>query len=100
MERYRKLDSEGGEQSGLVRTFISKVANILGLDFDEGPVANAMEQAHQEMREEAHEQHLQWAVDNGRITEEDAKEIRKWLRNRPEAMRELGVRGHPHHGLY
>ena len=82
---------EGEGDNGPVRTFISKVASTLGLG--EEQVADAFKQARQEMRDEAREQRLQQAVENGLITEEEADQIREWWQNRPEALDELGPCG-------
>jgi len=83
-------DSPGDGDNGPVRAFISKVASILGLE--EEQVADAFEQARQEMRDEAQGQCLQDAVEEGRITEEEADQIRQWWQNRPEALEEFGCR--------
>jgi hypothetical protein len=48
-------------------TFVSKVADKLGLDED--TVATAMQEARQEMMDEALAERLQEAVDEGRITQ-------------------------------
>lgn len=83
-------DSTSDGDNGPVRTFISKVASILGLG--EEQVADAFEQARQEIRDEAQGQCLQDAVEEGRITEEEADQIRQWWQNRPEALEEFGCR--------
>ena len=80
-----------GDGNGPVQTFISKVANILGLD--EEQVADAFQQAHSEMRDEAFEKRLQKAVESGSIAEEDADQILEWWQNKPEAVGELGLLG-------
>jgi hypothetical protein len=69
-------------------TFVSKVADKLGLDED--TVATAMKEARQEMMDEALAERLQEAVDEGRITQEQADQISEWMRSRPEALDELG----------
>ena len=99
-------DSDEGEVSTTVergQIFIGKLAEILGLD--EGEVADAVQQAHQEMREEMQQQRLQKAIDEGLITEEEAEQIQEWWDSRPEAMQQLGppggfagVFGHQMHG--
>lgn len=80
-----------GEKGGGMQTFISKVAGILGLQ--EEQVADAFKQARQEMQDEALEQRLQKAVENGRITEEEADQIRGWWQDRPEALEKFGSPG-------
>jgi hypothetical protein len=68
--------------------FVGKVAEKLGLD--EETVAAAMDEAREEMRQEAMEKRLQEAVDNGVITQEQADEILAWMESRPAALDELG----------
>lgn len=75
------------------QVFISKVANILGLE--EEQVADAFIQARQEMFKETQEQRLQQAIEDGLITEEEATQIREWWQDRPEALQSLGQPGHP-----
>jgi hypothetical protein len=83
-----------GDQSGdnsPQQTFTSKVANILGLP--EEQVANAFNQACQEMQDEALEQRLQKAVESGQLTQDEANQIMEWWQNRPEALENLGPLG-------
>jgi len=87
--------AEVGSDAGLRQVFLSKVAGIL--EIDEGELADVFKQARQEMRGEALEQRLQRAIEEGRITEEEADQIREWLDSRPEALQQLGPPGHPHH---
>ena len=83
------VDTDGGPG----KIFISKVANILGLEEDQ--VSDAFRQARQEMFQEAQEQRLQKAIENGLITEEEATQIREWWQDSPEALQRLGQPGHP-----
>jgi hypothetical protein len=68
-------------------TFVSKVADKLGLDTD--TVATAMKEARQEMMDEALAERLQEAVVDGRITQEEANQILEWMKNRPAALDDL-----------
>ena len=91
-------DSEdNGEQSTdnttPCETFISKVADKLGLEYD--VVSDAMQEARQEMMEEALQERLQEAIDEGIITQEQADQILEWMQNRPEALDQLGGFGVP-----
>ncbi|MBM4462929.1 MAG: hypothetical protein FJ012_06275 [Chloroflexi bacterium] len=70
------------EQSTPGQTFISKVANILGLP--EEQVAAAFKQARQEMQDEALQNWLQKLVDEGRITQEEADQYLEWWQSRPD----------------
>ncbi len=82
------VDTDGGPR----QVFIGKVASILGLE--EEQVANAFRQARQEMFQEAQEQRLQKAIDDGLITEEEATQIREWWQDRPEALQSLRQADH------
>lgn len=73
------------------QVFISKVANILGLE--EEQVADAFILARQEMFQEAQEQRLQKAIENGLITDEEATQIQQWWQDQPEALQSLGQPG-------
>ena len=81
------VDTDGGPR----QVFIDKVATIL--DLEEDQVADAFGQARQEMFQEAQEQRLQKAIENGLITEEEATQIREWWQDRPDALQNLGQRG-------
>lgn len=85
-------EGEAGSDSGPGQVFISKVADILGLD--EEQLADAFIQARQEMWEECCEQRLQRAVEEGRITEGEAEQIREWWDSRPEALQQPGAAAH------
>jgi len=85
-------EGEAGSAGGPRQIFISKVADILGLD--EEQLADAFIQARQEMWEECCEQRLQRAVEEGRITEGEAEQIREWLQSRPEALQQPGAAAH------
>ncbi|MBA7470919.1 hypothetical protein ES703_50386 [subsurface metagenome] len=85
-------EGEVGSDGGPRQIFLSKVADILGLD--EEQLADAFLQAQQEMRDEAQEQCLQTAVEEGLITEQEAEQIREWWDSRPEALQQLGAQAH------
>jgi hypothetical protein len=76
------------EESSPMQTFISKVANILGLP--EQQVADAFEQAHQEMQDEALQNWLQKLVDEGKITQDEADQYLQWWEARPDIGLGLG----------
>ncbi len=63
---------------------LPRVAEIL--DIPQEDLVNAFNQARREMREEACIRYLDKAVEKGRITEEEADEIREWRAQRPEVM--------------
>jgi len=85
-------EGEVTENGGPGQIFIGKLADILGLD--EGEVADAVQQARQEMREEMQQQRLQTALEEGLITEAEAKQIREWWDSRPEALQQPGAAAH------
>ena len=76
---------------------LARVAGILGIPQED--LANAFKQAQQEMREEAFSRYLDKAVEEGRITEEEANAIIEWNKQRPEVLgaglfpRTLGASG-------
>ena len=75
-----------GETSGL--GLIARVASILGLQ--EQQVQDAFDQARQELRDEQIEemvgQRLDALVESGRITQEQADELREWYAERPDSF--------------
>lgn len=79
------------ERNGL----FTRVSEILGIPEDE--LIAAFEQAQLEIREEALNQFLEKAVEQERITQEEADEILEWWEQRPEVANEslppgLGLR--------
>jgi len=95
---------ETDDQTSRHDTFVSKLADKLGLDED--TLATAISEVRQEMRLEALEERLQEAVDEGTITQDEADQILAWMKRRPAALDELGgfgqgLEGGPrmgHHG--
>lgn len=71
-----------------VQGVISRVAIILGLE--EQQVQDAFDQARREMRDERFEemvgQRLDALVESGRITQQQADELREWYAARPESF--------------
>ena len=61
-----------------------RVAEKLGVTEEE--LSSVFKQARQEMREEAAIRALAKAVEKGRITEEEASEIKGWWEQRPEVL--------------
>lgn len=84
---------------------LARVAEILEIPEEE--LVNAFKEARRDMREEAFVRALDRAVEQGRITREEANEIRKWCEQKPEVLgpnlfpRTFGfpaLRGHMFHG--
>jgi len=63
---------------------LARVAENLGIA--EVELANAFEQAQQEMRDEAFTRYLDKAVEDGLITQQEANEIEEWWVQRPEGI--------------
>ncbi len=63
---------------------VARVAQILEIPQED--LTNAFKQAQQEMREEAFIRSLDKAVEKGRITPEEADEIKEWCEQRPEVL--------------
>ncbi len=61
---------------------LERVAGILGID--EEDLSNAFEQARQEMCEDAFTSHINQAVEEGLITQEQAADILEWWEQRPD----------------
>ena len=79
------------------RSFAARVADIL--DLDETTVQDAINQARDEMREEALQAKLDWLVENGHMTQEQADEYKTWIESKPEGLspKMFGGFGKKHH---
>ncbi len=64
--------------------FLARVAEIL--DIPQEDLTNAFKQAQQEIREEAFIRFLDKAVEEGRLTQKEADEIKAWWQQKPEAL--------------
>ena len=76
-------DEEPKPEAG-TKGLLARVAEIL--DIPQEDLTNAFKQAQQEMREEAFIRSLDKAVEKGRITPEEADEIKEWCEQRPEVL--------------
>ncbi len=65
-----------------VKGLLERVADILGIDSE--ALIDAFEQARQEMCEDAFTSHINQAVEEGLITQEQADEVIKWWEARPD----------------
>lgn len=63
---------------------LARVANIL--DISQGELVSAFNQARQEMRQETFHRFLNKAVEQGRLTQDEADQITDWWEQRPEAV--------------
>ena len=100
-QEYRDKAASGGWygkgfgfKGGDSEDFANRVGAILDVDGDD--VADAIEQAMNDIRSEAVETRLQAAIDSGKITEEEAAEIREKIESGD--WRGFGKRGH--HGRH
>ncbi len=75
-------------QARIKRLVLGRTAEILDIPREE--LVAAFKQVRQEMREEALTRALARAVEEGRITPDEAVEIKQWLEQRPEALDQLG----------
>ncbi len=75
-------------QARIKRLVLGRTAEILDIPREE--LVAAFKQVRQEMREEALTRALARAVEEGRITLDEAVEIKQWLEQRPEALAQLG----------
>ena len=80
--------SDGKESR--MSAFAAKVASILGLEADD--VENAMEQAREELADEALADKLDELVEKGTITQAQADEYESWIESRPDGFK---LRGWP-----
>ena len=72
------------------QTFTGRVAEILGVE--ESELIDALKQAREEMKAEAVDRCLRWAIDNECIDEAEANELREWRESLPEALKDFGNR--------
>ena len=80
---------DGDSDSGHVNDFVARVAEILGIEEEE--VKDAFDQARKEM----FESRLKEAVENGKLTQEEADEKLEWLDSNPGFGFHKGRMGKP-----
>ena len=76
--------SAGTDGDSPFKSFVSRVATILGLD--ESDVQDAFDQAGREMEDDALHRSLDRQVERGRLTQEQADEYEAWYQSRPETL--------------
>ena len=74
-------DEDGDSEK---RSFAARVADILVLD--ETTVQEAIDQAKAEIQEEALQAKLDWLVENGHMTQDQADEYKTWIESKPEGL--------------
>ena len=80
----QETDADGGKRFGL----LGRVAEILGIGGQE--LTDAFDQAKTEIRDEREGDFVDGLVEDGRLTEEGAADLREWFDSRPEGFE--GVR--------
>ncbi len=74
--------------------YYARVAQILGNGMTGDKLVAAMQQASKEISDEAMTNELNQAFQNGKITQDEANQIKDWLSKRPSALDKLfGFRG-------
>ena len=78
--------AQGSETDGTTasQNFAARVATILGLE--EAPVQAALQQVRGEIRDERFQMRLDRMVEKGRLTQEQADELKKWYDARPDGL--------------
>ncbi len=87
------LAQTGNGDESQPKTLLSRVAEILGIE--QQPLEDAFAQARSEMLEEALDSRLQYLVDQGTITQEQADQYKSWWQARPDTPLpgRFGLRG-------
>lgn len=67
-----------------IKKIFTRVAEILGIE--EQKLIDAFTQARKELAAEAFQTRLDKLVEQGRLTEEQAKQIKEWWNKRPESL--------------
>ena len=65
-----------------------------GTTIDSQQLKDAFVQARSEMREEAMQNRLQYLIDQGTITQDEADQYKEWLESRPDVPLGFGFKGH------
>ncbi|MBI2830316.1 MAG: hypothetical protein HYX81_04065 [Chloroflexi bacterium] len=73
--------AQEGTTSGQPKTLLARVATILGID--QQKVEDAFKQAQKDMQAEALDARLKALVEQGKITQEQADQYKKWWQSRP-----------------
>jgi len=91
-------DEENSQPVAPFGTLLNKVCEIYenntGNEIDPEALQAAFIQAQSETRTEAMQNRLQYLVEQGKITQEEADELQEWLEARPDTTNEFGFRGH------
>jgi uncharacterized membrane protein len=74
--------AQTGTDTGTGKTFVARVAEILGID--QQKVQDAFTQAQKEMQNEALDKWLNNMVSAGRMTQAQADEYKQWIQARPD----------------
>ncbi len=95
-------DDENTTQTGTTNNFstlLDKVATIYqqntGVAIDSQELQKAFTEAQKEMRNEALDKYLNSLVDQGKITQDQAKQYKDWLNSKPDVPVGPGFKGGP-----
>ena len=86
---FADASSNTSAETNPEQALVTKVADNLGLPYDQ--VLGAFDKAQQELSNEALQQRLVQAVENGTITQAEADEITAWLNDEPDAAANLSL---------
>ena len=78
------MAQESEDKESRFSSFAARVASILGLEADD--VEDAMEQAKQELADEALDDKLATMVESGVLTQQQADEYNAWIEAKPEGV--------------
>ena len=84
-------EAGGTSTDSPIKSFASRVATILGLD--ETKVQDAMNQAATQLQDEGLQRKLDAMVKQGRITQEQADQLKQWYQSRPKVLSPGGPLG-------
>ncbi len=89
------LAQDNGTNGGSpMSSIVSRVAQILGIE--EARVQDAFDKAVKEKKDEAIQSRLDYLVEQGRLTQEQADEYKQWYKSKPEGLDRFGGRGFGH----
>jgi len=82
--------TENGDDSQ-PKTLLARVAEKLGIN--QQKLEDAFAEAQSEMWDEALDSRLQYLVDQGKITQDEADQYKEWWQSRPDVPIRFGFRG-------
>lgn len=89
-----QTDSNEGDQPGTLFDRVSAILAGEGVSVTSDQLQAAFSQASGELRNEAMQNHLQYLVEKGKLTQEEADQYQEWLQSKPEGSFGFGSRSH------